>query len=294
MPRVGVRIKKAIPYDRLFLLDQEELQLAPGTPVIYESEEGLGCATTVMVPSLVAIQRKDLPTLRFVREASANDVKQWQEQEKEERKAYLICKQKIEELDLPMKLVEAVYTFDYSRVTFYFTAKGRVDFRGLLKNLAMSFRRTRIMLRQIGVCEAVAILGAMGDCGRETCALPFIKSYGPITIKMAKEQGLAANPNKLNGPCGRLKRSIAFEHDTYVAIKAQMPPIGTVFQLREGKARVIAQRIICEEVQVEYLETQELAYVPLRDLPWKPPEPSQRRPAPVALAEEEAEVVGEE
>lgn len=294
MPRVGVRIKKAIPYSRLFLLDQEELQIAPGTPVIYESEEGLGCAPAVLVPSLVAIQRKDLPTLRFVRVATANDVNQWQEQEKEERKAYLQCKQKIEELNLPMKLVEAVYTFDYSRVTFYFTAKGRVDFRELLKQLAMVFRRTRIMLRQIGVCEAVSILGAMGECGQETCALPFIKSYGPITIKMAKEQGLAANPNKLNGPCGRLKRSIAFEHDTYMTIKALMPPMGTVFQLELGEARVTAHRVICEQVQVEYLETQELAYVHLRDLPWKPPAPGQARPAPVAIAEEEMETEGAE
>ncbi|MBR0360415.1 MAG: hypothetical protein IIX21_04815, partial [Clostridia bacterium] len=171
------------------------------------------------------------------------------ENKEKEKEAYKICAEKIEKHGLEMKLVEVEYTFDGSKILFYFTSDGRVDFRELVKDLAAVFK-TRIELRQIGVRDESKSLGSIGVCGRNLCCSQFLEEFVPVSIKMAKEQGLSLNPTKISGACGRLMCCLKYEQDTYEALNRETPSTGTVVETPEGRGTVSAVSLLKGRVSV--------------------------------------------
>ncbi|MCR4398784.1 MAG: stage 0 sporulation family protein, partial [Firmicutes bacterium] len=204
---VGVRFKKA---GKIYYFDPGELELQPGTPVIVETARGMEYGETVVGPKEVPESRIVAPLKKVIRQATQRDIEQVKENEKKEASAFEICKQKIADHGLAMDLVDVEYTFDCSKIIFYFTADGRVDFRELVKDLASHFR-TRIELRQIGVRDETKMIGGLGPCGRPVCCRTFLGEFQPVSIRMAKEQNLSLNPAKISGLCGRLMCCLRFE-----------------------------------------------------------------------------------
>ncbi|MBR2957938.1 MAG: stage 0 sporulation family protein, partial [Clostridia bacterium] len=172
-----------------------------------------------------------------LRKATDADKKRMEENRKKEAEALKVCEQKIEKHGLDMKLVDVDYTLDGSKILFYFTADGRVDFRELVKDLAGVFR-TRIELRQIGVRDEAKMLGGLGMCGRPFCCNSFMGDFQPVSIKMAKEQGLSLNPVKISGTCGRLMCCLKYEQEAYEHLLRVTPKAGAIVQTREGKGVV--------------------------------------------------------
>lgn len=247
MSTIGIRLRNG----ELRLLDPQDESLKRQDFAVYETEKGLGCSPVIALPSAVLTEHGNLPTARLVRKATPADLRQLDSKWSEEVKAHGICGEKIAAHGLPMKLIETVYTFDFSRLTFYYTADHRVDFRALLKDLTSTFRRVRIELRQIGVRDAAGILGGVGLCGRELCCSTFLKEFAPITIKLAKEQNLPMNPSKLSGLCGRLMCCLSYEHEMYKEIKSELPRVGATVRTPDGTGIVLEQLVMKESVRVE-------------------------------------------
>ena len=191
------------------------------------------------------IADKDLPEplKRIIRVATDEDMKIVKENEEKEKKAFEICNEKIKLHSLEMKLVNVEYTFDRNKIMFYFTADGRVDFRELVKDLAYIFR-TRIELRQIGVRDEAKKTGGMGICGRPFCCNTFLGEFQPVSIKMAKEQGMILNPTKISGTCGRLMCCLKYEQDVYSDLLKITPKIGAIVNTPDGKGNVIDVNLI--------------------------------------------------
>ena len=195
------------------------------------------------------------PIMPVLRKATAEDLEREQENQDytKRKEAISICKQKIQEHGLDMKLIDAEYTFDGSTLIFYFTAETRVDFRELVKNLAAHFRM-RIEMRHVGVRDEARILGGFGSCGRELCCAGWLTDFEPISIKMAKVQNLSLNPEKLSGCCGRYMCCLKYEHDAYAELKEGMPDVGEVVETPDGLARVCDANIFEGTVRVRYIE----------------------------------------
>lgn len=183
--------------------------------------------------------------------------------EKEEM-AFKICKKKIEELKLPMKLLSAEYLFGASKLLFYFVSENRVDFRELVKELAKEFK-TRIELRQIGVRDEAKIIGGLGNCGNICCCKRFLSNFSIVSIKMVKEQGLALNPAKISGICGRLMCCLSYEYDMYMEYKKEFPKIGKKVTLEQGEGKVIKHNPLSSTITVE-LDDGNLVNVTLKDI----------------------------
>lgn len=258
MARAAIRLRVG---DIRFLDPQPE-DAARGDFVVFETERGLDCAPLVVLSDLIAAQMTDPPTVKLVRKATHADMIQMETKWREEAKAHRTCAQKVEAHGLGMRLTQTVYTFDFARLTFYYTADGRVDFRELLKDLTSTFRRTRIDLRQIGVRDEAKLLGGVGACGKELCCSTFLKEFMPITIKLAKDQNLPLNPTKLSGMCGRLKCCLAFEHEMVLDIKHDLPLIGASVRTPEGMATVVSQDAFNEVLRVELEEDERLVRIP--------------------------------
>lgn len=213
---VGVgklRFKKA---GRLHSFQSEGLNLKPGDACIVKTKLGLKLGEIVVEPRPIAFEEKCIECLiKAVRKATADDIKRSEELFKLEEEAFKVCENKIEERELPMKLIGVEVVFDRSKILFYFRSETRVDFRELVKDLAHQFR-TRIELRQIGVRDEARIVGGMGCCGRPLCCATFLQEFTPVSIKMAKKQSLALNPTKISGQCGRLMCCIQYEYACYV------------------------------------------------------------------------------
>lgn len=233
------------------LLDPQDETLSRGDYVVYETERGLDCSPVSSVPSARAMGLGKMQTVRFIRKATEQDLLQLNSKEREEARAHKIGIEKIAAHQLPMKLVETAYTLDYSRLTFFYTADNRVDFRMLLKDLTATFRRTRIELRQIGVRDATGMMRGVGDCGRELCCGSFLREFSPVTIKLAKDQQLPLNPSKITGLCGRLKCCLSFEHEMYMEMKQQLPVIGSTVKTQRGTGQVLEQIVLKEAVRVD-------------------------------------------
>jgi cell fate regulator YaaT (PSP1 superfamily) len=263
MAHPGIRL----PNGTLCVFDPGESTISFGDYVVYESDDGTGCEPVHFVPSAVVLQRQNVATVQFVRVATETDHQQLLNREREEARAYILCREKIAAHRLSMKLVEAVYTYDFSRLTFYFSANGRVDFRELLKDLTATFRRTRILLRQIGIRDEAKLLSGVGSCGKALCCSTWLPSFMPVSMLHAKNQGLPANPSKLSGACGRLKCCLTYEDEQYTAIRAEMPPLGLELITPDGSGSVVGYQIIREAVQVELDDDGTLVSVALRDLP---------------------------
>jgi cell fate regulator YaaT (PSP1 superfamily) len=208
---VGVRFRKAC---KVYDFNANNQEVSPGDTVIVEVDRGLGMGTVASEP----IDR-DESTLshklkNVIRKADSVDMERQTFNHERENEAYRVCKEKIEESGLEMKLIRVEYLFDSSKAIFYFTSEGRIDFRVLVKDLASNFH-TRIEMRQIGVRDEAKVVGGIGPCGRELCCTSYLSNFAPVTVKMAKEQNLALNPTKISGICGRLMCCLSYEHRSY-------------------------------------------------------------------------------
>ncbi len=208
---VGVRFK---PAGKIYHFSSGAYVLSPGDPVIVETENGLHYGIVVIPPTDGNPEDYPQPLKRIYRPATEKDLTQLKENQKLEQEAFSYCKECIRSLSLPMNLFSVDSSFDGTKLTFFFTADGRVDFRKLVKMLAREYRR-KIEMRQVGIRNQAKICGGMGRCGREICCSSFLSNFRPVTIKMAKSQGLSLNPTKISGVCGRLMCCLAFEHDYY-------------------------------------------------------------------------------
>ena len=240
---VGVRFKLA---GKIYSFGQGQLTITEGDHVIVETTRGMACGKVVIAPREVPDESVP-PHLRIVhRIADASDLARIDENRAREREARSVCEEKIRELGLKMKLVDVELTFDLSKMLFYFTADGRVDFRQLVRELAGVFR-TRIELRQIGVRDEAKMMGGMGCCGRPLCCATFLGDFVPVSIRMAKEQNLSLNPTKISGICGRLMCCLKYESDGYgcggcmCTKKAEYVPMQNDRVIAEdGEGRVVA------------------------------------------------------
>jgi cell fate regulator YaaT (PSP1 superfamily) len=205
---VGVRFKRN---GKIYYFKPGQLKLMPQDAVIVETARGVEFGTVVLTEKEVSEDEFASPLKEIIRKANAEDLKKQEDNRVAEKEAYQICMAKIGQHKLPIKLVEVSYTFDVSKIIFYFTAEGRVDFRELVKDLAAVFR-TRIELRQIGVRDEAKIIGGIGTCGRELCCHAVLSDFQPVSIRMAKKQNLSLNPAKISGVCGRLMCCLKFEN----------------------------------------------------------------------------------
>ncbi|MGI6065937.1 MAG: PSP1 domain-containing protein [Bacillota bacterium] len=208
---VGVRFKKA---GKIYYFSPAQFELGVGDAVIVETARGIEYGHIVVGPKMIPQEEVVSPLKVVVRKATTQDIEIHQENKLREKEAFKVCQQKILEHNLPMKLVDVEYTFDVSKIIFYFTAEGRVDFRELVKDLAAVFR-TRIELRQIGVRDEAKMLGGIGSCGRVLCCHTVLGDFQPVSIRMAKQQNLSLNPTKISGICGRLMCCLKYESDDY-------------------------------------------------------------------------------
>lgn len=185
----------------------------------------------------------------MIRKATEKDLECLKQNKEKEKKAFKICEEKILQHNLDMKLVDVEYTLDNNKILFYFTADGRVDFRALVKDLASVFR-TRIELRQIGVRDEAKMLGGIGVCGRPFCCSSFLGEFQPVSIKMAKEQGLSLSPVKISGTCGRLMCCLKYEQDAYSDLLRKTPKVGAIVNTPDGKGTVVEQNLITGVLKV--------------------------------------------
>jgi len=231
---IGVRFKDV---GKVYYFAPNGCKTKVGDHVVVETARGLECGEVAIANRLVEEDSLFSPLKPVIRMASAQDLKTIEENRKKEAEAFALCQERIQKHQLDMKLVEVEYTFDGSKILFYFTADGRVDFRELVKDLASIFK-TRIELRQIGVRDEAKMLGGLGICGRPFCCHIFLGDFQPVSIKMAKEQNLSLNPTKISGTCGRLMCCLKYEEEAYQELNAITPRVGAYVKTPEGKGVV--------------------------------------------------------
>ena len=231
---VGVRFKNG---GKMYYFDPGKLELSEGQWCIVETARGKECGEGIQGNREAEEREVVSPLKPVIRIADSADIKKMQALRRKEEKAFDICTKKIEKLKLDMTVVEVEYTFDESKILFYFTAEGRVDFRELVKELATVFK-TRIELRQIGVRDECKMKGGLGMCGRPFCCHSFMGDFHPVSIKMAKEQGLSLNPVKISGTCGRLMCCLNYEQEAYEELNRRLPRVGALIKTPDGNATV--------------------------------------------------------
>ncbi|WPX09273.1 PSP1 domain-containing protein [Anaerocellum danielii] len=245
---VGVRFKKA---GKIYWFDPNNIDLKAGDDVIVETVRGIEMGKVMIEKREVPDEEIVQPLKKVVRKATEEDYKKAQENMEKAARALEICKEKVQKHGLPMKLLHAEYTFDNNKLLFYFTAEGRVDFRELVKDLAAVFR-TRIELRQIGVRDDTKFRGGLGPCGREVCCAVHLCEFVPISIKMAKQQGLVLNPAKISGLCGRLMCCLTYEQKFYEEAMLHLPGIGAIVKTADGVGEVVEVNVLKEKIKVRF------------------------------------------
>jgi cell fate regulator YaaT (PSP1 superfamily) len=250
---VGVRFKKS---GKIYYFDPDELNIEDQTDVLVETARGIEFGKVIIPNRDISQEQIVSPLKKVIRIASDEDKIKHQENKKKEKEAYEICQKKIAAHKLEMKLVDVEYTFDNNKVLFYFTADGRVDFRELVKDLAAVFR-TRIELRQIGVRDEAKIFGGVGICGQVLCCKAYLGEFHPVSIKMAKEQGLSLNPSKISGICGRLMCCLKYEQEAYEDIIRRVPKAGAIVETPDGVGTVIFVSLLKEILKVRLEKGQE-------------------------------------
>lgn len=251
---VGVRFK---PAGKVYDFDCGAFVLKQGDPVIVETEKGLGFGTVVIAPISAEERPSDKPLKKIFRLASESDFRQTEKNLELEKTAHTYCVKCIKEIGLQMNLFAVESTFDASRLTFFFTAEGRIDFRELVKMLVKEFR-TRIEMRQVGIRNQAKMCGGIGRCGREICCSAFIEQFEPVSIRMAKEQNLSLNPTKISGQCGRLMCCLNYENETYKILKKQFPKLGKTVITQKGKGKVVRHNVICGRLSVRLEDGMEI------------------------------------
>ena len=242
----GVRFKTA---GKVYYFDPDELDVKTGDSVIVETARGMEFGTVTMDVCDVDESEIVAPLKKIIRVANEKDHKQHIENVKKKERARALCQEKIDKHGLVMKLIDVEYTFDNSKVVFYFTADGRVDFRELVKDLAGVFKM-RIELRQIGVRDEAKMLGGIGSCGRALCCHSWLSDFEPVSIKMAKVQNLSLNPAKISGICGRLMCCLKYENDIYMEFRKGMPDVGERVKTPDGTAKVVDTNLLERTVKV--------------------------------------------
>ena len=228
----------------------QELEVKIGDYVIVEAERGQDYGQVISEPEEVSNEVK-ITLKKITRIMSVDDVKQIKENIDLAKKALKTCEKKIAEHKLSMKLIDSEFSYDGSKIIFYFTAEGRIDFRDLVKNLAKIFK-TRIEMRQVGVRDEARLFGGIGPCGRQLCCASFLRNFEPVTIKMAKEQNLPLNPTKISGICGRLMCCLGYEYKTYRELRKNLPKEGQTINTPKGKAKVSEVNPLKREVLLEF------------------------------------------
>jgi len=243
---VGIRFK---PAGKIYNFDSGAFVLKHGDKVIVETEKGLGYGVVAVPPVPFEKISDDKPLKKVFRIATEDDHRQVEKNIDLEKNAYAFCLRCIKEQRLKMNLFSVESTFDASRLTFFFTADGRVDFRELVKNLVKQFR-VRIEMRQVGIRNQAKMCGGIGRCGREICCAAFIEKFEPVSIKMAKQQGLSLNPTKISGQCGRLMCCLTYENQTYIHLKEKFPKIGKTVQTKDSTGKVIRHNVIGKRIAI--------------------------------------------
>ncbi len=243
---VGVRFKTV---GKVYYFDPAGEDYLLGSRVIVETSRGIECGEVAMKSREVPDDSVVKPLKTVIRAATPEDLARLEENHRKEQSAAEICREKILKHGLEMKLVNVEYTFDGSKILFYFTADGRVDFRELVKDLASVFR-TRIELRQIGVRDEAKMLGGLGICGRPFCCSTFLGDFQPVSIKMAKEQGLSLNPGKISGACGRLMCCLKYEQEAYEDLIRRTPKVGFTVSTPDGEGTVVEVSLLTGALKV--------------------------------------------
>ena len=253
---VGVRFQNS---GKVYYFSPNGLELAMGAEVVVETARGPECGIVSIPNRKVNSETIVSPLKNVLRVMTKEDHHQVEQNKQKEKKAFRICEQKIEQRGLKMKLVDVNCTFDNSKLLFYFTADSRVDFRELVKDLASVFRM-RIELRQIGVRDEAKMFGGLGVCGREFCCRGYLGDFQPVSIKMAKEQGLSLNPTKISGTCGRLMCCLKHEQATYEDLAKITPRIGSIVKTPQGKGRVDDANLITGKLRIRPEKEDEVPY----------------------------------
>lgn len=253
---IGIRFKKL---GKIYFFNPKGFRVRKGDKVVVETSQGEELAE-VLIPNRYVEDEKIVEPLKtVVRIATYKDIKRHEECKRIEEEAFKVCKEKIEEQGLKMVLTEVECKFDNSRILFYFTADGRIDFRELVRELAAIYK-TRIELRQLGVRDEVKRIGGNGVCGRELCCCSFLSDFETVSIKMAKEQNISLNPSKISGNCGRLMCCLKYENDVYEEKLQRLPNIGAIVKTVDGEGEVDNIEILKEKLRVKFKNEEGFTY----------------------------------
>jgi cell fate regulator YaaT (PSP1 superfamily) len=250
---VGVKFR---PAGKVYYFDPDSYEVESGDFVVVETARGLEFGTVVLGPTEVPPGEIVSPLKKIVRKADEKDIARNEENQKKKARAMQLCQDKIHKHRMDMKLVDVEYTFDNTKVIFYFTSEGRVDFRDLVKDLAGVFRM-RIELRQIGVRDEAKMMGGIGHCGKGLCCHEWLTDFQPVSIKMAKIQNLSLNPTKISGICGRLMCCLNYENNVYAEMRKGMPDVGEKIRIPEGLAVVWETNILENKVKARLIIEEE-------------------------------------
>lgn len=260
---VGVRFKRV---SKIYYFDPKGLTLAEGTRVIVETSRGVEIGTVVLANRMVDEKDCYLPLSPVLRVATPEDLAKDAKNREKEKSALKICEEKIAKHKLGMTLVDVEYTFDNSKIIFSFVAEGRVDFRELVKDLASVFR-TRIELCQIGARDETKALGALGTCGRVCCCKRFLSEFVPVSVRMAKDQGMSTNPTKITGACGKLICCLSYEENVYEDAFKTMPRVGYTVSTPDGVGVACEVSVLNETVKVRFdKDNVEIKVYPAKDV----------------------------
>lgn len=250
---IGVRFKKA---GKIYFFDPDGKQIERGEHVIVETSMGMEYGEVVIANRQLPQEKIVTPLKKIIRVANKDDAKKNEENKKQEKEAFKVCEKKIKEHGLEMKLLDVEFKFDKSKILFFFTADGRIDFRELVRDLAAIYK-TRIELRQVGVRDEVKRLGGNGVCGRELCCCSFLGNFETVSIKMAKEQNVSLNPSKISGNCGRLMCCLQYEQNVYEEKLKKLPKIGAIVKTDDGQGEVCGLETLKEIVKVKFKDGDE-------------------------------------
>ena len=253
---IVVRFKKPV---KIYFFDPQDFEINKNDNVIVETATGEEMGYVVVAKREIEESKLSTPLKKVLRIASDEDMESLKKFKSKEPEALKICKDKIKKYKLDMNLIDVEYKFDGSKILFYFTADGRIDFRELVKDLASVFK-TRIELRQIGVRDEVKRIGGNGVCGRELCCCSFLDNFETVSIKMAKEQNIALNPSKISGNCGRLMCCLKYEQDVYAEKLGRLPKVGAIVKTPSGEGVVEGVEILKEVVKVKIKEGEDYCY----------------------------------
>ena len=253
---VGVRFRKT---GKIYFFDPNNLEIDKRQFVVVETAQGEEYGEVMIAKREIPEEKIIAPLKKVIRIASKKDEAHYKENKEKEKQAFNICQEKIKEHKLDMKLIEVEYKFDNSKILFYFSAEGRIDFRELVKDLAAIFR-TRIELRQIGVRDEVKRIGGNGICGRELCCCSFLSNFETVSIKMAKEQNISLTPSKISGNCGRLMCCLKYEEEVYSEKLKKMPKIGAIVKTKDGMGEVCSIETLQEKIKVKFVDGDDIFF----------------------------------